>query len=56
LITIFDRGVRVMKEVLNFLKKAGTFYLATAEGDQSHARPLGFVMDCGGKLAFCTSN
>jgi uncharacterized pyridoxamine 5'-phosphate oxidase family protein len=45
-----------VKDVLDFLNKAGTFYLATAEGDQPHVRPLGFVMDCGGKLAFCTSN
>lgn len=45
-----------MKEVLDFLKKAKVFYLATVDGDQPHVRPVGFVMDCGGKLAFCTSN
>ena len=45
-----------MKQVLDFLSKAGVFFLATADGDQPHVRPLGFVMDCGGKLAFCTSN
>ncbi len=45
-----------MKEVLDFLNKAKVFYLATVDGDQPHVRPLGFVMECGGKLAFCTSN
>ncbi|MBQ3655030.1 MAG: pyridoxamine 5'-phosphate oxidase family protein [Synergistaceae bacterium] len=45
-----------MKEVLEFLSKAGVFFLATADGDQPRVRPLGFVMDCGGKLAFCTGN
>lgn len=45
-----------MEQVIGFLKKVGVFYLATVEGDQPHVRPLGFVMDCGGKLAFCTSN
>lgn len=45
-----------MKEVLDFLNKAGTYYLATTDGDQPRVRPIGFVMDCDGKLAFCTSN
>ena len=30
-----------MKEVLDFLKKAGTYYLATVEGDQPRVRPFG---------------
>jgi uncharacterized pyridoxamine 5'-phosphate oxidase family protein len=30
-----------MKEVYEFLKKAGTYYLATAEGDQPRVRPFG---------------
>lgn len=30
-----------MKEVAEFLKKAGTYYLATAEGDQPRVRPFG---------------
>lgn len=46
----------MMKEVLDFLNKAGVYYLATADGDQPHVRPIGFVMDCGGKLAFQTCN
>lgn len=45
-----------MKQVLDFLSKAGVFYLATTEGDQPHVRPIGFVMECGGKLAFMTDN
>ncbi len=45
-----------MKEVLEFLNKAGIFFIATTDGDQPHVRPFGFVMECGGKLAFCTGN
>jgi uncharacterized pyridoxamine 5'-phosphate oxidase family protein len=30
-----------MKEVVEFLKKAGTYYLATADGDQPRVRPFG---------------
>lgn len=32
-----------MQEVFNFLKKAGTYYLATVEGDQPRVRPFGTV-------------
>lgn len=32
-----------MKEVCEFLKKAGTYYLATVEGDQPRVRPFGTV-------------
>lgn len=45
-----------MKQALDFLKEAGVFYLATADQDQPRVRPLGFVMEWDGKLAFCTSN
>jgi uncharacterized pyridoxamine 5'-phosphate oxidase family protein len=45
-----------MKEVLDFLNKVGTYYLATTEGDQPRVRPIGFVMDYNGKLAFGTAN
>ncbi len=45
-----------MKEVLDFLNKAGVYFLATAYDDQPHVRPIGFVMDYNGKLAFCTGN
>ena len=30
-----------MKRVCDFLKEAGTYYLATAEGDQPRVRPFG---------------
>lgn len=32
-----------MKEVYDFLKKCGTYYLATTEGDQPRVRPFGTV-------------
>ena len=32
-----------MKEVYEFLKKAGTYYLATMDGDQPRVRPFGTV-------------
>ena len=32
-----------MKEVYDFLKKAGVYYLATAEGDQPRVRPFGTI-------------
>jgi uncharacterized pyridoxamine 5'-phosphate oxidase family protein len=32
-----------MKEVYDFLKKCGTYYLATVEGDQPRVRPFGTV-------------
>ncbi|MBP3217141.1 MAG: pyridoxamine 5'-phosphate oxidase family protein [Lachnospiraceae bacterium] len=45
-----------MKEVLEFLKKCGTFYLATVEGDQPRVRPFGAVNEFDGKLYITTSN
>jgi uncharacterized pyridoxamine 5'-phosphate oxidase family protein len=30
-----------MKEVFDFLKKSGTYYLATVDGDQPRVRPFG---------------
>ncbi|MDV9727183.1 pyridoxamine 5'-phosphate oxidase family protein [Clostridioides difficile] len=44
-------------KALEFLNKAGVYYLATVdENNQAHVRPLGFVMEYNGKLTFCTSN
>lgn len=45
-----------MKEVLDFLTANKVFYLATTSGNQPHVRPMGFVMEYDGRLAFCTSN
>ena len=36
--------------VKEFLKKCGTYYLATVEGDQPHVRPFGTAMVFEGKL------
>ena len=39
-----------MKKVYDFLKGAGTYYLATVEGDQPRVRPFGTVNIFEGKL------
>lgn len=45
-----------MKEVLDFLKQCGTFYLATSEDVQPHVRPFGAVCEYEGKLYIVTNN
>ena len=39
-----------MEEVFEFLKKCGTFYIATVDGDQPRVRPFGVVNIFEGKL------
>ncbi|MBQ7639325.1 MAG: pyridoxamine 5'-phosphate oxidase family protein [Clostridia bacterium] len=39
-----------MEKVLQFLKEAGTYYLATVDGDQPRVRPFGTVNVFEGKL------
>ncbi len=39
-----------MEKVVEFLKKAGTYYLATVEGDQPRVRPFGTAHVFEGKL------
>ncbi len=39
-----------MNEVYEFLKKCGTYYLATVEGDQPRVRPFGTALVFEGKL------
>lgn len=39
-----------MKRVYDFLKEAGTYYLATMDGDQPRVRPFGTVNIFEGKL------
>ncbi len=39
-----------MKRVLDFLKEAETYYLATVEGDQPRVRPFGTVNEFEGRL------
>lgn len=45
-----------MNEILDFITQAGTFYIATIDGDKPKVRPFGFVMEYEGKLYFCTNN
>ena len=42
--------VLIMEKVYEFLKGAGTYYLATVEGDQPRVRPFGTVNIFDGKL------
>ncbi len=39
-----------MERVEKFLKEAGTYYLATVDGDQPRVRPFGTIHNFGGKL------
>ena len=39
-----------MEEVFRFLKEAGTYYIATVDGDQPRVRPFGTVNVFEGKL------
>ena len=43
-----------MQEVCDYLKKCGTYYLATVEGDQARVRPFGTAHIFEGKLYFQT--
>ena len=45
-----------MQEVYDFLKKCGTYYLATVEGDQPRVRPFGTADLFEGKLYIQTGN
>jgi uncharacterized pyridoxamine 5'-phosphate oxidase family protein len=51
-----SKGVTAMQEVLKFLAESKVFFLATVDGNQPRVRPIGFYMEHGGKLCFCTSN
>ncbi len=39
-----------MQEVVDFLKAAGTYYLATVDGDKPRVRPFGTALVYEGKL------
>ncbi len=43
-----------MNEIYDFLKKCGTYFLATVEGDQPRVRPFGTVDLFDGKLTIQT--
>ena len=45
-----------MQKTLEFLKKAGTFYIATTDKDQPRVRPFGVATAYQGRLYICTSN
>ncbi len=45
-----------MKEILEFLKASGVFYLATVEGNQPRVRPFGAVCEWENKLYLITGN
>ena len=45
-----------MHKITQFLKDAGTFYIATMDGDQPRVRPFGAVAELDGKLYIQTSN
>ena len=42
--------MEAIEKVCQFLSEAGTYYLATVEGDQPRVRPFGTVLLCGGRL------
>ena len=43
-----------LEQVCDFLREAGTYYLATVEGDQARVRPFGTVLFYDGKLCIQT--
>ena len=43
-------NMEAVERVAQFLEEAGTYYLATVEGDQPRVRPFGTVLVSGGKL------
>jgi uncharacterized pyridoxamine 5'-phosphate oxidase family protein len=45
-----NKPFKAMKEVYDFLKKCGTYYLSTVEGNQPRVRPFGTVNEFDGKL------
>lgn len=45
-----------MNKIVEALKKTGTFYVATVEGDQPRVRPFSSVCEFEGKAYICTNN
>lgn len=45
-----------MNHIVEELKKAGTFYVATVEGDQPRVRPFSSVTEFEGQVYLCTNN
>jgi uncharacterized pyridoxamine 5'-phosphate oxidase family protein len=40
----------IMRKVLDFLKENPVFYFSTVDGEKPKVRPLGFIMEDGGKI------
>lgn len=51
-----NRGNYNMSEVVNFISEAGTFYIATVDGNEPKVRPFGLAIEHEGKIYFGTSN
>ncbi len=45
-----------MNRTTELMKAAGTFFVATAEGDQPRVRPFGAAADIDGKTYICLNN
>ena len=45
-----------MQEVLKYLKDAGTYFIATIDGDQARVRPFGTISEFEGKLYIQTGH
>lgn len=45
-----------MSDVVKYLSEAGTFYVATVDGDKPKVRPFGIAIGHDGKVYFGTSN
>ena len=45
-----------MNRIVEELKKVGTFYVATVEGDQPRVRPFSSVTEYEGRVYICTNN
>jgi uncharacterized pyridoxamine 5'-phosphate oxidase family protein len=45
-----------VNDVVQFLAQCGTFFVATADGDQPRVRPFGAVLEHGERIYFCTGN
>jgi uncharacterized pyridoxamine 5'-phosphate oxidase family protein len=45
-----------MKQVVDLVRKAGVFHIATIDGDKPRVRPFGFIMVFEDRLYFTTAN
>lgn len=45
-----------MSQTIDFLRKAGTFYHASVDGNEARVRPINSVISYNGKVYFETSN